>query len=170
MCFLTSFYQPHCGDDDDDDDGDEIVKLYTLFSGKCLFRPVRRECSTPGYHYNLNALGHVHTYPDIFETGRIFYPNSCGRKADMCKKVSAFKNIRTFVDVPGELLHKIDGDARRQEPCRRKIQIKPPRETNMDVALKLKLTPKGDFFVFSDRAFFVNILMHSLKRHLNGQI
>ena len=36
--FLTGFYQPHCGDDDDDD-GDEIVKLYTLFRGKCLFRP-----------------------------------------------------------------------------------------------------------------------------------
>ena len=51
--FLAGFYQPHCGDDDDD--GDEIVKLYTLFSGKCASLDLRRECSTPGYHYNLNV-------------------------------------------------------------------------------------------------------------------
>ena len=59
------------------------------------------------------------------------------------------------------ILYKIDGDARRE------IQIKSLREW---VWLMLELTPKRDFCVVSVRAFFVNFLMHSPKRYLNGLI
>ena len=51
--------------------------------------------------------------------------------------------------------------ASRDGHVRQKIQI---RET------KLKLTLKGDFSVISGSAFFVNFVMHSTKRYLNGQI
>ena len=40
----------------------------------------------------------------------------------------------------------------------------------MWVWLKLKLTPKGDFYVVSVEALFVNFFMHSTKRYVNGQI
>ena len=36
--------------------------------------------------------------------------------------------------------------------------------------LKLKQTPKGDFWLVIVGAFFVNFFMHSTKRYLNGQI
>ena len=60
-----------------------------------------------------------------------------------------------------ELPHKSDWDARW------KIQIKPLLGC---VWLKLKLTPKGDFYVVSVRAFFVKFFEHSTKRYLNRQI
>ena len=40
----------------------------------------------------------------------------------------------------------------------------------MWVWLKLKLTPKGDFWLVSVGAFLVNFFMHSTKKYPNGQI
>ena len=67
-----------------------------------------------------------------------------------------FITYTTELGIPGGLPYTSEGNARR------KIKIKPLKETSVGVA-QAQLSPKakGDFCVVSVTAFFVNFFMHS---------